>query len=258
MSRPQKETADFFYHSATASGEKILYILESEYGNDGYAFWFKLQEALCAEEGHCIEVSSGTTLRFLAARARVSLDAAERMLDLLAEIDAIDSDLWTKQRTIWSQSLIDGLTPLYMKRKSGMPTKPSLMISGDGVSVAEIPVSGAETPVNTDSRYGKTQKPGESGVSGGQNPQRRVEKSREEEKEIKNLRRTCRPTTRGSPPPDRQPRMHRRTQVLQNPPASRSRARSISWPSICTTAFSPSTPRPGSRICRAGRDISTR
>ena len=50
MGRSNRQTADYFPHYV---GEKsrTKFILEKNWGNDGYAFWFKLLELLCAADG---------------------------------------------------------------------------------------------------------------------------------------------------------------------------------------------------------------
>jgi hypothetical protein len=53
----------------------------------------------------------------------VSDITATEILDLLAKLGAIDSDLWDDKR-IWSQHLVDNLGPLYAKRTTEIPQKP--------------------------------------------------------------------------------------------------------------------------------------
>lgn len=50
LGRSNRQTADYFPHYV---GEKsrTKFILEKNWGNDGYAFWFKLLELLCAADG---------------------------------------------------------------------------------------------------------------------------------------------------------------------------------------------------------------
>ena len=45
MARPLKQTVDYFPHYVNHG--KTLLIIENEYGNTGYAFWFKVIELLC-------------------------------------------------------------------------------------------------------------------------------------------------------------------------------------------------------------------
>ena len=51
MARPLKTTVDYFPH-ATQTGKTIA-ILEAHWGNDGYAFWFKILEVLGGSAGFC-------------------------------------------------------------------------------------------------------------------------------------------------------------------------------------------------------------
>ena len=57
MARTQKDTVDYFPHDADASAGDTLTVLEGQYANDGYAFWFKLLERLASSEGHFIDLS---------------------------------------------------------------------------------------------------------------------------------------------------------------------------------------------------------
>lgn len=143
MARKSKETADYFPHMATATAGKTLFVIESEHGNDGYAFWFKLLEALCQADGHYIRLGSAADLRYLSARARVATDTAVAILDLLAELEAIDQELWAEERMVWCQNLVDNLKPMYERRTGGLPKRPGT-VADSLVDGPEIPLS--ETP----------------------------------------------------------------------------------------------------------------
>ena len=121
MPRHVKYTADYFPH--VAHHGKTMFILESKFGNDGYAFWFKLLELLCSTEGHCYDCDSAENWGFLTSVMHVNDETATEILDLLAKLGAIDSDLWDDKR-IWSQHLVDNLSPLYAKRTTEIPQKP--------------------------------------------------------------------------------------------------------------------------------------
>lgn len=122
MGRPQKQTVDYFPHYATSG--KTLFILENKFGNDGYAFWFKLLELLGATEGHCFRVGNEVDWEFLLAKTKVSAETASEILNTLANLDAIDRELWS-ERVIWSQKFVDNLSEVYKKRKISAPKKPS-------------------------------------------------------------------------------------------------------------------------------------
>lgn len=146
MSRPRKDGADYFPHYANSG--KTIFTLESMYGNDGYAFWFKLLEILCHTEGHCYRTDNQADWLFLVSKTKVSEETATSILKTLSELNAICPDLFT-QGIIWCGNLVDNLRPVYVKRKADFPTKPAFLV----------------------------QKPEQLGVSGAGNPQSRVEKS---------------------------------------------------------------------------------
>lgn len=66
MARPKKQTVDYFPHSCVH--KKTMFILEQKYGNDGYAFWFKLLEMLGSTEGHFLSLKNGMEWEFLIAK----------------------------------------------------------------------------------------------------------------------------------------------------------------------------------------------
>jgi len=133
-----KQGVDYFPH--TCSHGKTIYILEQRWGNDGYAFWFKLLELLGSTEGHVLDAENTATREFLAAKTRLSVEQCYEILNLLADLDAIDQELWKKHHVIWCQNFVDNLEPVYRKRKMETPTKPSFCdenSSIDDVSVTE-------------------------------------------------------------------------------------------------------------------------
>ena len=125
MARPHKQTVDYFPHNSNASSGKTIYILESKFGNDGYAFWFKLLEILANSEGHFYDARNPVAWEFLLAKTHVTEEIGNQIMNLLISLDAIDSDLWGKN-IIWSQNLVDNITDVYRNRTTGIPTKPSL------------------------------------------------------------------------------------------------------------------------------------
>lgn len=138
MGRPLKQGVDYFPHMC--SHGKTIYILEQRWGNDGYAFWFKLLELLGSTEGHVLDAENTATREFLAAKTRLSVEQCYEILNLLADLDAIDQELWKKHHVIWCQNFVDNLEPVYRKRKMETPTKPSFCdenSSIDDVSVTE-------------------------------------------------------------------------------------------------------------------------
>ena len=123
MGRPKKQTVDYFPH--VCNHGKTIFILEQKYGNDGYAFWFKLLEMLGSSEGHYLQLENGEDWEFLQAKTRLDSTTCEEMLDLLATLNAIDKDLWGKQKIVWSDNFVKNIEDVYKNRRVETPKKPS-------------------------------------------------------------------------------------------------------------------------------------
>ena len=128
MARPKKQTVEYFPHYVTSG--KTIFILENNFGNDGYAFWFKVLELLGMTDGHVYDCRNTSDWEFLLAKTHVSEDLADRILKKLADLDAIDSELW-KNRIIWSDNFVQNLIPVYANRKSKPPSKPVINSRND-------------------------------------------------------------------------------------------------------------------------------
>jgi len=124
MSRPQKSTINYFPHS-THHG-KTMFVIESRYGNDGYAFWFKILELLGNAEGMFYDCNNVSDWEFLLAKTRVNEETANNILNTLADLDAIDKELWFNGRIIWCQNLVDNVKDAFKRRKTKLPEKPVL------------------------------------------------------------------------------------------------------------------------------------
>ena len=122
MAKPVKNKVDYFPH-VTESG-KTIYILETDYGNDGYAFWFKLLEILGRTEGHYYDLNDPAAKRYLLAKAKVNEETAINMLNLLNDLEAIDKQLWEGHQVIWCQNFVDGIASVYKKRNRPVPERP--------------------------------------------------------------------------------------------------------------------------------------
>lgn len=123
MARPRKQKVEYFPHFV-ASG-RTMFILENSYGNDGYAFWFKLLEILGDSEGHYYDCRNSANWKFLLAKTHVDEVSAEKIIQTLIDLGQVDGDLWS-ERVIWVQNFVDNLTELYRKRSSDIPSKPLL------------------------------------------------------------------------------------------------------------------------------------
>ncbi len=121
MARPKKQVVDYFPHTCTSG--KTIFILEQKWGNDGYAFWFKLLERLGITEGHFLDLNDEPEFLYLQSVAHMEPDVCNEILDCLSNINAIDKELWQTRRIVWSQNFVDGLADLYSRRKVDTPTR---------------------------------------------------------------------------------------------------------------------------------------
>ena len=123
MGRPGKVKVDYFPH-VTNTGKTIA-ILESRWGNDGYSFWFKLLELIGNTDGFCYNCNSPSDWEYLLSKTKVAENVAVAILNKLADIDAIDAELWCEKR-VWSENFVAGVVPAFEKRKGAIPKKPDL------------------------------------------------------------------------------------------------------------------------------------
>lgn len=121
MARPFKNTVDYFPHSC--NHKKTMFILESKFGNNGYAFWFKLLEILGSSDNHVYDYNNPHDWEFMLAKTKVTNEQAQNILQTLANIDAIDKELFEKN-VIWSQNFVDNVADVYNRRKQEIPKKP--------------------------------------------------------------------------------------------------------------------------------------
>lgn len=139
MARPIKNTVDYFPH--IIQNGKTIFILESKFGNDGYAFWFKLLELLGSSHNQVYDYNNSVDWEFLIAKTKVSEEKAHEILKTLADVGAIDGDLLAK-KIIWCENFIKGIEDVYRKRKQNRPQKP---VIDDGNPCTPV-VSATETP----------------------------------------------------------------------------------------------------------------
>ena len=123
MPKTKKDTVDYFPHYCHNS--KFVEIIESKYGNDGYAFLFKLYEHIGNTDGHCVNINDDHELVYICSRAHVTEEKGREILDLLAKIDAIDKESYA-YGMIWCQEFVDELFAVYANRKRSLPAKPNI------------------------------------------------------------------------------------------------------------------------------------
>jgi hypothetical protein len=153
MGRPTKRKVDYFPHDADASDGRTVTILENHFGSEGYATWFKLLEQVSRTENHIIGCRNPEDMEFLAAKLRLRPDRLTEILDKMASLEAIDRDLWERDRLIWCQKLVDRLADVYQNRRQPLPNKPPVSTPENPVSTVETPIS---SPESTQSKVKET------------------------------------------------------------------------------------------------------
>jgi len=163
MARPIKRTVDYFPHDANSSSRKTLTIIENHFGLEGYAVWFKLLETISVSNNHIIDIRNTTDLDYLSGKMRIKPGRLVEILDKLAELKAIDVELW-QHKIIWCQNFVDRLSYLYERRRDPTPQRPILDHNNDIVNNNPItpaitkllPHHKTETVQNDKKQGGKT------------------------------------------------------------------------------------------------------
>jgi hypothetical protein len=153
MARPTKAVVDYFPLDCAFSDS--MKIIESQFGNDGFAFWVKLLQKLGRTENHFIDCRNVSKWKLLSAEMLMSEDKCKQILKELAELDCIDSDMWDNQ-IIFSQKFIDGLEDVYKRRNVNLPHKQDIckqLSICNGVNVnSNKPKSGVNVSNNPQSK----------------------------------------------------------------------------------------------------------
>lgn len=167
MSRPRKQGCSYFSHDADNGNSKTLFILEQRWGNDGYAFWFKLLESLTATGGHFLDLNNPVTAEFLQAKTRTDEATTIDILDLLAKLGSISAEHWAG-KVIWCPNLIERLNSVYRNRRIEPPSPPEVITSR----------------MSRSSEVSTCRNPSAPGVSGPESTQSKVKESKEKKKDL--------------------------------------------------------------------------
>lgn len=144
MARPTKATVDYFPHYVNHG--KTMFTIESRYGNNGYAFWFKTLEILGSTEHHFIDCNKTEEWEFLLAKTRFTEDDAIAILDLLSNLGAISSELWSK-KIIRSKNFIENLFAVYRRREINVYSDAQVL----DYCRQKLPLSGVSVDINPQS-----------------------------------------------------------------------------------------------------------
>lgn len=158
MARPERNEVDYFPFICE-EGNKMFYI-EERYGNDGFATFVKLLRELSKTNYHYLNLSKPSTMMYLSAKCKVSIDTLESIIIDLVELGKFDRMLWDDSKVLWCQDLIDSIQDAYKKRKNKCITYEGLLTLLHGLGVRKLSKSDKNSPVNPQSKveYSKEEK----------------------------------------------------------------------------------------------------
>ena len=125
--RPRKYDADYFPHKCNHN--RILEIIVHKYGNEGYGFYYRLQELLGKTPHHGYDASSTMKYEYLQSKTGVDHEKVDEIIALLCEFGELDGDLWRKKKVIWWYAFVKSLKELYKRRKNQLPQQKDFMFS---------------------------------------------------------------------------------------------------------------------------------
>ena len=124
MARKKKNHVDYFPHDTHQS--KAVRTISKTYGNDGYAFYYKLRELLGRTENYNYDLSKSIDWLDFIGEMDVEEQQAKKLIEFLVTIGELDKELWEQESRLWSNSLIEDISDVYDKRVAEIPHKYSL------------------------------------------------------------------------------------------------------------------------------------
>jgi hypothetical protein len=153
--RKDKNVVDYFPHYVTSG--KTMFVLESQFGHEGYAIWFKTLELLGSSENHYIDLRDDTDLLFIISKFKTTFDRITEIYNLLARLGAIDKIMW-QHKIVFSENFLKNIDGVYRKRKNEAPTKNEIFeivgincISG-GINAISDGINAINDATNTQSK----------------------------------------------------------------------------------------------------------
>lgn len=171
LGRNVKRNAEYYSHYVNRS--KTVRLLQANFGNDGYAVWYKLLELCTHADEHLGCLNDEIDMLDFLDYALVDELRFNNIMKFLIKIGKVDEGLWINSKEIWIQKLVDNLIPLYEKRVGGIPSKPKKRLSDTEtmISGTEKYISDTENNISTPESISDTETPQSKGsiVSKGSN-----------------------------------------------------------------------------------------
>jgi hypothetical protein len=113
MGRPVKHTVEEFNHPVI-SGKK-MFIVQRQFGNDGYATWYKILEILGQSKHHYIDLSDSDQMLYVSSYCGVDSEKLIKIIDLIVSLRKFDQFLWTKQ-IVFCKDFVKSIKKAYSRR----------------------------------------------------------------------------------------------------------------------------------------------
>lgn len=143
MARPQKEGLDYFPHDTDADSDPKIQAMIYLYGNDGYAFYFRLLQRIYRSSSGSIDVSDAETKQILARNISVTMQKFDKMLATSIKKGLFDGELFEKSGQLSSNGIRKRLSVVLGKRAE-------MKARYEQKRIVSTPVSDAETKQKPD------------------------------------------------------------------------------------------------------------
>lgn len=127
MARQSKNTITYFPHPVE-DGTR-MFVMEQQYGDKGYCCYYKLLQMLGKTENHFLDFSKPKDKLYFAALIKTDAQSLSKMLQTLADLGAIDVELWREYEVIWCQELVDSVAELYTHKRHREPPMRSQIVA---------------------------------------------------------------------------------------------------------------------------------
>lgn len=143
MGRAIRTNVDYF--PCNCKDGKTLFILESRWGNNGFCLFYRLWKRLGDADFHFIDLRKVDNYEYFIAQMKISEPEILEMLDKLAVLGVIDPELWA-ERILWSDSFVEDIKDVWIKRNKMIPQKPLFLIQKTGNPDQKSPESSESGP----------------------------------------------------------------------------------------------------------------
>jgi hypothetical protein len=117
MARPQKFGLDYFPHDTDAMNDEKLEIMQLLYGNDGYAFYFKMLERIYRTPELMLDISDAETKKVMMKKCDVDEMMFDTMLQSCIKHGLFDASLFNEFGIISSDGIIKRAEIVISKRQ---------------------------------------------------------------------------------------------------------------------------------------------